>query len=97
MKTITITVISSFLLVLTGCQKCYNCSNSCCKRVSTNEILCSDQFASFQDYHHVLDSLGADIYCGPNTLATYYKKACKGSDVEYYQSMRGVSCSPISK
>lgn len=85
-------------MAIGGCRKCYNCSNGCFKKFSTGEVICSSDFNSYAEYHHVADSLGADVnWGGPNTFGTFSEKVCNQKDLEEYESKPGISCSPINK
>lgn len=96
MKNIIIIVIINILLQLTSCKKCYTCKNACCRRISTNELICSDQFQSNEEYWHFMDSLSSDIKCSNNTLTTFYKKVCSEDERVEYESKPGIGCTLIN-
>lgn len=97
MTRIIFIVISGCLLLIGGCKKCYTCSNGCCKQVSTNTLICTTDFASVDDFEHVIDSLQNDIDCGGlNSFGNFSKKICNEADVIEYEAMQGISCRPLN-
>ncbi|MFN8287058.1 MAG: hypothetical protein U0V74_09915 [Chitinophagales bacterium] len=93
MKQIII-IVSSLLLIFSSCKKCSNCHDNCCRRISTNERICSSQYGTNQ-YHHILDSLASDIVCSVNSESSFAYKVCNEQDVDAIKMLPGVSCVPI--
>ena len=99
MKRIIFIVISCSLLASSGCKKCYRCSNSCFRKVSTGETICNTDFMNYTEYYHVADSLGPDVDWGGGTVAysDFSVEVCSQTDLKKYETMYGISCTALKK
>lgn len=87
---IAISVLS--LLAQSSCKKCYTCSNECCKIISTQQLICNNDFGNDNDYFHALDSLGTDVQCSVSTDISVVKEACSEEEKEYLEQNERLGC-----
>lgn len=95
MNKIIITVVSSSLLCFCGgYKKCFDCVNGCVKRISTDELICSDQFPDYAAYNMFIDSMRYDLISRPTNYITYHEHVCNEKDKQEQEQKPGITCMP---
>lgn len=93
MRRTTITVVSSVMLLFSsGCKKCFDCVNDCVKRISTGELICSDQFPNYAAYNFFIDSMRYDLISKPTNYITYHEVVCNEKDKQVQEQKPGITC-----